>query len=217
MLSVIADIGLPLFLLGLLGGILSIEQKSRPGILLFVGAVVPLGLLLLTTPFSRAHSRYIFFALPCWIILGSIVVKELLANQQKFVNLLALFVLLILVGDAFSQDVLYFGYQNGNRSNWKAALNFVREEKIQGDLVYTTWPEMANYYLDSKDAKESEFARPEDIEKSGQRAWFVFDHSNQKISTALKAWLDGKVKLMGVFDVYIPGKSMEMRVYLYDP
>jgi hypothetical protein len=119
-LSVIYDLGLPMFIMALFGGVLLILQKSRAGLFFLVGAVVPLVILVLISPFTQAFSRYVFLTLPNWVILGAIAVKELLVQKPVQVKLFGLAILVLLCADAFSQNVLYYGYQNGNREDFVA-------------------------------------------------------------------------------------------------
>jgi hypothetical protein len=46
--------------------------------------------------------------------------------------------------------------------------------------------------------------------------WFVVDNRSG-FPPSLQEWIETNSNLMGVRDVYIPGKLMMMRVYLYQP
>ena len=215
LLSVIYDLGLPLFLMALLGGSYLFSQRSRAGLFLLAGALVPLLLLVVMAPFTQTFSRYIFHTLPNWIILAAVGVKELVAHTQKPARLLALGVALVLVADAISQDVLYYTFQNGNREDFKSAFSVVREEKQAGDLVVAGRPEVGAYYLGEAVLSPQEITI-NGITQAKQRVWFVLDNRSG-IPPFLQRWVEDNAQLVSVHDVSIPGKIMTMRVYLYQP
>jgi mannosyltransferase len=214
-LSVVYDIGLPLFLLGLVGGVYLLLQRSRIGLFFVLNAIVPVLLLTITASFTQSFSRYAFMVLPFWTVLGAVAAKEIFVNTQKHVKVLALGVVLVLFADAASQNVLYFGFQNGNRENFKDAFAMVQAEGLPSDHVVSTRPELAEYYL-GVEAIDSNRIDLDGIEAAGERTWFVLD-SRTHISDRLQTWVDENSSLTGVFDVHMPGKEMLMRVYLFDP
>lgn len=214
-LSVIYDIGLPLFLLALLGGIYSVFQKSRLGLFLLIGALVPLLILVIIAPFTQAFSRYVFQTLPIWIMLGAIAIKAMVDNASGNGKFLALGFALLLVADSFSQDVLYYSYQNGNREDFKSAFEIVAQGKHPSDLIVSGRPEIGRYYLD--EPVTSAFnVKIDEIINMNNRVWFVVDNRSG-FPPSLQEWIEKNSNLVGVRDVYIPGKLMMMRVYLYQP
>jgi hypothetical protein len=215
LLGTIYDISLPMFLLACFAGVYMLLQRSRPGIFMFVGAVVPLVILVLISPFTQAFSRYVFMTLPNWLILGAIGARELIVHTQKHVKVLAIGVLLLLVVDAVSQQVLYYGYQNGNREDYRAAYLQVKELKNPGEMAVTGWLELGEYYV-GEDVVWDRDVEPEDILQSGRRAWLVVDNRSG-FSAELQSWAEQNAELVGVHDVYLSGKLLMVRVYLYDP
>jgi mannosyltransferase len=214
-LSVVYDVGLPLFLLASLGGVYSIYQKSRLGLFLLIGVFVPLVILVLIAPFTQAFSRYVFQTLAFWIILGVIAIKAMIDNASGAGKFLAVGLALLLVADAFSQDVLYFSYQHGNREDFKGAFEIIAGGKQSNDLIISGWPEIGTYYLDEPVISASE-VKTKEIALSENRVWFVVDNRSG-FPSRLQAWIEDNSQLMGVRDVYLPGKLMLMRVYLYSP
>jgi 4-amino-4-deoxy-L-arabinose transferase-like glycosyltransferase len=213
--SVIFDVGLPLFFLAILGGIYSQFQKSRLGLFLLIGTIVPLVILLIISPFVMAVSRYIFQTLPLWIMLGAIAIKAMLDNVSGNGKYLALGFALLLIVEPLSQDFLYFNYQNGNREDFKGAFEIVAEYKLPGDLIVSGRPEIGRYYLDDK-VKSAHNVKINDIENSVQQSLFVVDNRSG-FPSKLQEWIEENSQLIGVRDVYMPGKVMMMRVYLYQP
>lgn len=216
-LSVISEMGLPLFLLALFGGAYLVYQKSRAGLYFLVGALVPLGFLLIMAPFALTFSRYVFGTLPCFLILGAYAIKELFIQSRKGMVLLALGVLLLPIADSVSQDVLYFGFQHGNREDFKGAFEVVGSLMGEGDLVVTGRPEIATYYLGEQvEVAFSQAVRLENITGGNRRVWFVVD-DRSGIRPAFYEWIQKNCELVAVRDVYVPGLVYLMRVYLYDP
>jgi hypothetical protein len=130
--------------------------------------------------------------------------------------LLAAGVVLVLLADSVSQDTLYFGYQNGNRQDWKGAFALVEAAAQPDDQVATTRVEIGKYYLDGPVLWTKELSSDKVID-SGRRTWFVVDDRTAFVSPELDRWLQEQARLVGVRDVYRPGLPMNMRVYLYDP
>jgi hypothetical protein len=122
---------------------------------------------------------------------------------------------LLLVADAFSQDVLYFSHQNGNREDFRGAYEVIDEGMKPGDLIVAGWPEIGRYYLDEPVQNAVEVKRGE-LASSEKRVWFVVDNRSG-FPSKLQDWIEGNSQLIGVRDVYIPGKLMLTRVYLYQP
>ena len=212
-LSVIYDVGLPLFLLAILGGVYSLFQKSRLGLFLLIGALVPLLILVIIAPFAQAISRYVFQTLPIWIILGAIAIKAMIDNASGNGKFLALGFALLLVADSFSQDVLYYSYQNGNREDFKGAFEIVAQGKRPSDLIVSGRPKIGRYYLD--EPVTSAFnVKIDEIVNMNNRVWFVVDNRSG-FPPRLQEWIETNSNLVGVRDVYIPGKLLMMRVYLY--
>ena len=216
LLSVISDLGLPLFLFGLAGSVYLIMERRRVGLFLSLGAVVPLVLLVLMAPFTKVESRYIFFVLPNWIMLGAVAGEVLWRETPRRVRILALGAALLLVAGPVSQDVLYYTQQNGNREDWKSAFRQVSREMRPGDLVLTTNPEMGWHYLNPAVGSTREVL-PDAVKAHEGRVWFVIDDRAGNLFQNYRQWIVRNAQLVGVYDVTIPGRTMTMRVYLYDP
>jgi hypothetical protein len=216
LLSVISDLGLPVFLLALAGAGFLVWERSRAGLFLAISTVLPLATIVLLAPFTQTFSRYVFHTLPFWLILAAVAVKELYVQTHKHAHLLALGVLLVLVVEPISQDVLYYSYQNGNRQDWKGAFAIVERDRQPGDQVVTTRTQLGEYYLDGPVVWAKDIS-PKKLVAAGLRTWFVIDDRTGFVSPELQRWLDEDTRLVGVRDVHLPGLPMEMRVYLYDP
>jgi mannosyltransferase len=209
-------IGIPLICLGTLGGVVLLVQRRRAGILLCSAAWVPPLILLLMTPFAFTVDRYVFVSLPFWIILGAVAVHELVMHADKVGKILSFGVLLLLVAEPLSEDALYYQYQNGNRPDWRGAFALVRREKEEGDLVAATRPELGEYYL-GEEVIPINGIDPGTIAQGGRRVWFVIDEATSWVDPDLREWIGKNSELINVLAVSMPGKSLNITVYLYDP
>jgi hypothetical protein len=213
--SIAFEIGIPLVFLSLFGGLYSITQRDRAGLLLFLGAVVPVALLMAISPFIFTQDRYVFMSLPCWIILGAVAIRELFSYLGKHRSLLAAGVLIILIGDAAIHDLQYYYVNNGNRLDWRGAFSLVQERSREGDRLVAWWTEFSPYYSDRKILSWEE-ARPDSVTQDDNRTWFVTDSETVWNNPELKTWVESNAELIDVRSLRIPWNKY-LRIYLYDP
>jgi mannosyltransferase len=216
LLAIAHDMGIPLVVFGFAGGVILARRDRQQGLFFLISATAPVILLVLISPFVLVTSRYVFVVLPLWAILGAVAVSALYDGLKQDRSVLMIGVVLLLVADAAGQDLLYYNYQNGNRENWKAAFALVQGELRDGDRVFSTRSEMGRYYLEQR-VRSTFQLEPAAIVEANQRTWFVVDRHSGTMTPALRRWLETETSLQGVFDVYLPGKLMPMRVYLYTP
>ena len=211
-IGVVYYIGVPVMCIAFFSAIYLIVNKQRQGLFFLVAASTPF--LILFAPVSQ--TRYVFLSLPMWLILAAIGVRELfLATRTTRTQsqLIVAGLLLVLLADPISQDMQYYFYQNGHRWNWKDAFAEVEAQKLDDDLIVTTWPEVGAYYLKEDSIPMNEMT-PEMVKQSNQRLWFIDDGW---VNPGLYKWLEKNAELKDVLDVHIPGKIYPLRVYLYDP
>jgi hypothetical protein len=125
-------------------------------------------------------------------------------------------VLLILLLEPLSEDVLYYQYQNGNRDDWKAAFELIKRDKQPGDLVALADNVHGEYYL--HEPTENIYRLDlESLAGGNQRVWFIEDiNLGDKMPRKLH-WIQTNARLVANFDVYVRARNFKMRVYLYDP
>ena len=215
-ISYIYRVNIPIIFLGLIGGIFSIINKNRFGILNFCAAVVPPVALAIASPFVFTVDRYAFVALASWLILSAIAIKETLSHTDTIGKLFIAGVFLLVLTDALSQNFQYYMFQNGSRPDWKTAFAHVENQRTDGDIVYATRPEMGFYYLDQNVLPVDSFV-PEDNENANHKSWFVISTSTSSIRPELHTWIKENGILVDSLDVHIPGKIFDMQLYLYDP
>jgi mannosyltransferase len=214
--AIIFRISLPLVCLGFFGGVYLLNERKRAGLFIFLAALVPPLLLLLAAPFTFTVDRYVFETLPFWAILSAITIKEIFVRTEQYGKLLPLGVFTLVLATALSQNMLYYEFQNGDRSDWKGAFAIVQQRKGNTDLVVATRPELGYYYLNDK-VRSINSLDPSTIELNGNRIWFVIDEATGGVEPKLEQWVYENGELVDVRDVYQPGKSLSIRIYLYDP
>jgi mannosyltransferase len=217
LLSIIYRIGIPLISLALVGIFYILLRYRNAGLFITLGAIVPIVLLVAISPFAFTVDRYVFATLPNWTIIGAVTIKELFDQTKGHAKLLAYGVLLVLLTDSISQDMLYYTHQNGNRPDWRGAVTMIAQHKSDGEIIATTRPELVNYYLgdEDKDVVYIYQLDPHKIEELNTRLWIIEDQDWG--DSSLQEWVRENCTLVDVRDVYIPGKNLILRVYLYDP
>jgi hypothetical protein len=210
-------LGLPLFFFGLFGSLSLLLKKKRAGLLIVLGAWVPLLLLLGLSVYARTNVRYLFIVLPCWVILGAVAAKEAFSQIQKPGRLLAFLLLLLLLADPLHRGFLYHTYENGYRPDWKGAYQIVNSRMAEDDLVLTNKEEIGRYYARSGEVGSVLRAAPGTVETDGGRVWFVIGDVRPKVPPDVDLWIRQNCELVGVLPVSMPGKSLTIWIYLYDP
>lgn len=217
-LSIVYRIGVPVFFMGLFGGIYTLTTKQRAGLFVFISATLPILVLIILSMFMFAVDRYIFITLLPWLILGALAIKELFFNVRSFAVLLPFGVLMVLLFSSVSEIYLYFQFQNGNRPNWKDAYQYVERNIRDGDLVYTTGAELGDYYLPNANNRHINSFDPASLaENEDVSYWFLIDENTGGVEPGIISWIQKSSILLRSEEVFLPGKSMSIRIYRYVP
>jgi hypothetical protein len=213
LISIVNFIGVPVAVVSLFSGLYLTLNKDRKGLFLLSGVAVPLLGLSFFAFFIFSNDRYVFHTLPFWLILCAWGTREIFVQFKGQHKLLAVGVLTLLLASSLLQDFEYFKYQQGYRHDWKGAFALVKVQEQPGDLVATSYPEMAQYYL-GEEALDSDELTAVTVQNSCHRLWFVDVLWGPPQSLQ---WLRDSSRLVGVFDVATPLRTLVTRVYLYDP
>jgi uncharacterized membrane protein len=216
LLAIIYRIGIPMISLGFIGGVYLTIQNHRAGLFVFLSAVIPPLLLLVFSNFMFTVDRYIFISLPYWAILTAYAVYSMFTQTAGFHKLLSIGVIALVLITYIGENVLYFGDQKGNRSNWKEAYNYIHENKMAGDMIASTRPEIGEYYLDDRIVWLNHL-NPNTLQQTSDRVWFMIDEDSGYVNPGLHNWILENASLSEVVEVYIPGKSLNIRIYEYNP
>ncbi len=209
------NIGIPLMALALFSGLFLILRRNRAGLLLMVNAIVPLAMLVAANPYIFTKDRYVFMILFSWIILAAVGIDELLKQLNGLHKWLAVGVLILLLMDAGSDNLLYYRVNNGNRGDWRTAFYIIQEQSRPDDAVVTYWPEFGPFYLNR------DFIHYEDIDvptllNSGKRYWFVIDAETIWANPEVKAFLERDARLVDIRYLRTPDDFF-LRIYFFDP
>ena len=108
---------------------------------------------------------------------------------------------------------LYFAFQGGYRDDWKAAASAVVPNLHEGDLVLTTLPPLADYYL-GEGTKHIEAVDLNVELSTGTRIWIVEDWGIYKYFGWAEDWMDQNCELTGSFDTFAGGRNFQLRTHL---
>jgi hypothetical protein len=204
-----------LVILAFFGGIYLLSQKNRPGLFLFIGAVIPPLLLAAANPFFFTVDRYVFMALPSWIILGAIAVKEIFCYAQNQGKVLAVGILVLLLADAAGAHLMYYQINHGNRPVWRDAFEYIQAHKEETDVVVSAVENVGTYYMDEEVMWLGDI-KPDIITTGNKRYWFVIDSENGWWSGREKQWAEENSEFVEAW--YLRTREdMHLRIYLYDP
>jgi hypothetical protein len=140
--------------------------------------------------------------------------NELFIQAKGSSMILAVGVLSIVLLGSLGEDLLYFRYQHGNRDDWKAAFNFVKEHSQPDDLIISANPEVGAYYLGRK-VPGFQHLTQSDLERY-PRIWLVEDLNTRELFPEARAWMVQNARLVANFDNHLNERVYIMRVYLYE-
>lgn len=212
---ILFNIGIPLGCLAFFGGIYLLMKKNRSGLFFFLGAVIPIGLLLIANSFMYTDERYAFITLPSWIILGALATKEIFSETRNQSKVLATGVLVLLLANAAYGNLLYSLENNGNRLDWRKGFELIREMSVDGDLFVSYWPDLGTYYL-GKDVLSLTDVNPELMSADGHRVWFVIDNFAIWSASKTSLWVERHCELKMSDEMFVNGTKL-LRIYLCEP
>jgi uncharacterized membrane protein len=107
--SVIYYIGIPISLSSLFGSVFLVYQRNRAGLVLSIGAYLPLFILMLISPVVTVVNRYVFMTLPFWIMLAAFGIHALYRSGNRLLWILYLMCLFfLLLRDPVLKDLIYY-------------------------------------------------------------------------------------------------------------
>jgi mannosyltransferase len=212
--GIVFYITMPVIILGMAGLAVLLMQRSRSALLLGSAAIIPVLAMVVISLVSYSANRYAFITLTGWLVLAAVAAVHLLSSSKT--KLVAASVVLLLLVEPLSQNVLYYRYQNGNRDDWKGAIAMVERYRQPGDVVAISHADVGRYYMGeaSTDFYTLDFNT---IDTLGQRVWFIEDMNVVALAPEKAHWLREKAQLFGVYDVHVEARQFLMRVYVYDP
>lgn len=211
--SLLHDIGMPLIILGSLGGVLLLMARDRRGLFLLIGTWAPFAALVFLSLFTYTLSRYGFVTFSFWAIAGAVGVKEILSRVQEKRVMVGAGIILLALANLWQGDLLYFKYQQGNRPDWKGAAAVIADRAAPEDAVYASQPEIVAYYL-GRDVGRTDELSVEALDAHEGTVWFI---ENGWIRPELNAWLQEHGRLLGANVVSTALEDFTVRVHRYRP
>ncbi len=213
-LSITYKIGVPVFSLSFFSGVYILTRRHPASLLVVIGAALPIILLIFLSVNFFAVDRYIFMTLFMWLILAAVGVNELFQHTDGLAKLLPLGVLSILLFSSMGEIYLYYQFQNGNRPNWKEAYTFVKQNIRDGDIIYATSPPVGDYYLPEANIRDINNFDPARITtRESNNVWFVIDENTGSVEPEVSSWIRDTCTRIQSVEVFLPGKSMSIRIY----
>jgi mannosyltransferase len=212
--STIYYIGLPVACMGFFAGIKYVVERRRGGLIVSLGALVPILAIMILAGFHYTANRYIFLSLACWIVLAGLAIWEILLHSGAHNRIMAIGVVILVFGAALSEVYLYFQYQNGNRENWKAAYAYVQAHKQLDDLVVGHDLELGKYYMADPINPFEYLVLPNSPLLEG-RLWIVEGMNDIGKYPSVHDWVVRNTKQVASFPVYFNARSFTVNVYYY--
>ena len=209
------NFGVPLMVMALFSGLFLLRARSRPGLLIFVSATVPLLILLLANLLIFTKDRYVFITLFSWIILAVVGINEMASWLQGNTRWLMIAVFFMLFAYALNDVLLYYQANYGDRLPWKSAFSSVEEHIQEQDIIVAFWPQFHPYYA-GQPISAYEDVDVKSILASHKRYWFVLDSETIWTNSDVKNWVEGNAELIDVWYLRRPENNF-LRVYLFDP
>jgi hypothetical protein len=214
--DVLYNLGFPVLGFAFFSGAYLVRHRSRLGLFLLVSGVVPIVALEAVSPFVFAEDRYAMVTLPAWIFLAALGMRELWRQVAAGPARL-------LVGGIGSALVLtslvvlvpYYTVDEGQQADWRGAFALVDSRRAPADVVVTTQPEVASYYLPVPVERFDDLS-PAGIVATRARHWFILDARTRWATPGLKAWLEENGTLLAILPRRVP-QDQTLFVYRYDP
>ncbi|MFW6062875.1 MAG: glycosyltransferase family 39 protein [Chloroflexota bacterium] len=158
--------------------------------LLLVGVIAPVSVYLATRPEPHRH--------------------------RTTVRLVA-FVLILPLLHAILADTLYYAFQDGHRNNWKAVVDAVADYPDSPNLIVTSSPTLASYYLPEQTFSPQHIGDVslEQLFQEEPRFWVLEDHGFDRAESAeFAGWQGEHCTLVRQADHFVAGRNWRTRAYL---
>jgi mannosyltransferase len=207
------NIGIPLVIMALLGGILLILQKNRLGLFLFVSAFVPPFILIIGSSFTFTVDRYAFVSLPAWIFLASFGVVAIAKMITTRPFLIYAGLIGLLCADMMGSNLMYFQINHGNRQDWRQAMAWVSNQAEAEDVIVASVSDLGSYYA-GRDVTWLGDLKINELTNDGTRYWFVIDSENGWFSPVQKKWVEDNATLLDVLYLRVR-ENINIKIFKY--
>jgi len=205
------------------------SARSAFGLYVALSVLLGLGAMLVCSLQVVVSAQYVFVLLP-WIAILAAWPLEPAPGGGARGGALQFGWLALLVLPAFATTLLYFGPRQGERPQWRAAYQFVWNQREQDDLILGMEAPVGEYYLGSFDAdlqNPSRVAwldrwrawRPRDWAAHARRAWYIFNPEQLKgwdenEAREFERFLREQCRMVKCFPLYVESRDLSVMVYL---
>jgi len=200
-------------------------DRSAFGLYVALALLLGLGAMLVCSLQVVVSAQYVFVLLP-WIAI--LAAWPLEPGPEAGVRKLGWLALLVL--PALATTLLYFGPRQGERPQWRAAYQFVWNQREPDDLILGMEAPVGEYYLTPFDAdlqNPSRVAwldrwrawRPRDWAAHARRAWYIFNPEqlkgwNESEAREFERFLREQCRMVKCFPLYVESRDLSVWVYL---
>ena len=225
-LTIVQGVSIPIVVAAFFAGI--VKPLDRPTMFLICFAGVPFVLLLIASQLQNVAGYYLFWTTPAYFILAAVACEWVwkgikLEGSSGTLRILVPCVILVTL---FSQDFLYFRFENGGRPTWREAFEAIQAEHKPTDKLVLSEPEMARYYMPASEAvdidklvKDKVAFEKEWKSSGGERLWFVVDVASFNVFDAdmsVRNWIRERGHLVKTLPAYSRAKDRTIHIYLLE-
>ncbi len=205
-----------------------IKPFDRPILFLGCFAGVPLVLLLIASQLQNVAGYYLFWSTPAYFILAAVACEwfwERLKPESSR-DLLRIVVPCVILVTLFSQDYLYFQYENGGRPKWREALQGIGANRMPTDTLVLSEPAMARYYLPEMEVIDIDVLVEDKagfenrwVRSGRNRLWFLVDVASFNVfdkDQIVRNWIRQRGRMLGMIPAYSRAKDRTMLLYLVE-
>ncbi len=225
-LTIVHGVSIPIMITAFFGVI--IKPFDRPTLFLVCFSGVPLVLLLIASQLQNVAGYYLFWSTPAYFILAAGACDQLWERlrPEGSRDLLRIVVPCVILVTMFSQDYLYFRYENGGRPKWREALQGIAANRMPADTLVLSEPKMARYYLPEMEVvdidvlvKDATSFEREWISLGRNRLWFLVDVASFNVfdkDQIVRNWIRQRGRMLGTVPAYSRAKDRTMLLYLVE-
>ena len=224
-LTIVQGVSIPIAITAFFAVI--VKSIDRPTLFLICFAGVPLGLLMIASQMQNVAGYYLFWTTPAYFILAAVTCVRVWEEiKQEGSSTLRILVPCVLLITLFSQDFLYFRYENGGRPKWREAFEVIQAVHKPTDTLVLSEPDMARYYMPESEsvhvgelmkdkvAFEREWKSPD-----GRRLWFVVDVVSFNVfdaDMAVRNWIRERGRMVETLPAFSRAKDRSIHIYLLE-
>ncbi len=123
---------------------------------------------------------------------------------------------------ALVNNTLYYVYRHGDRANWKSIAMLFHDQYSPGDVIFSTLPPLATYYLGNAaqplgNLQDEYHIDLDTVLQANRQTWFVEEAGiTMLLGDSFASWATTHCTLIAVRDHFISGRNWPLRLYSCD-